>query len=61
VVDTLEGNSTTSLYAFGVNTAYFDAFGYDSKALGKSLVLEAPQGNFVVFESFAGSRGYKVG
>lgn len=60
-MDTLEGNSTTSLYAFSVNTAYFDAFGNNSKALGKSLVLEAMQGNFAVFESFAKSRRYEVG
>jgi hypothetical protein len=60
VVDTLEGDSTASLYTFGVNTAYFDAFSDDSKALGKSPVLEAPQGNFAVFESFTGSRKYEV-
>ena len=61
MVDTLEGNSTASLYAFGINTAYFDAFGDNSEALGKSPVLEAPQGNFAVFVSFTGSRRYEVG
>jgi len=61
VVDTLEGDSTASLYAFSVNTAYFDTFSDDSKALGKSLVLEALQGNFAVFVSFTGSRRYEVG
>ena len=61
MVDTLEGDSTASLYAFGVNTAYFNAFSDNSKALGKSLVLKAPQGNFAVFVSFTRSRRYEVG
>ena len=61
VIDTLEGDSTASLYAFSVNTAYFDTFSDNSKALGKSPVLKAPQGNFAVFVSFTGSRRYEVG
>lgn len=61
VVDTLEGDSTTSLYAFSVNPAFFYTFGNNSEALGKGLILETPQGNITVFECFTRSRSYEVG
>ena len=61
VVDTLEGNSTASLHTFSIDLTFFYAFSNDSKALGKGPILETPQGNLTVFESFTGSRRYKVG
>jgi hypothetical protein len=61
IVDTLEGNSAASLYAFSVDLAFFYAFSNNSEALSKGLILETPQGNLTVFESFTGSRRYKVG
>jgi hypothetical protein len=61
IVDILEGNLIVSLYAFGVNLAFFYTLSKDSKALGKGLILEVLQSNAVVFESFTRSRRYKVG
>jgi hypothetical protein len=58
---TLEGNSTALLYTVRIDTAFFHAFGDDGEALGKGSILEAPQGNFAVFESFIGSRSQEVG